>query len=110
MVPVSRMLIFYCGLELEDESLWFGFLAGVGSVPGAVLCEVVGIGSARGASGTVVMALSGFSRWSLLGPSPSLISARESGTVLLCQPWSAWYLRIASSLDWFHVPVASPLR
>ena len=43
-----------------------------------------------GGSGTVVMALSGFSRWSLLGPSPKLINARESGTVLLCQPWSAW--------------------
>ena len=43
----------------------------------------------RGASGPVVIALSGFSRWSWLGPKPSLIKARESGTVLDCQPWSA---------------------
>ena len=34
----------------------------------------------------VVIALSGFSRWSWLGPKPSLIKARESGTVLNCQP------------------------
>ena len=36
----------------------------------------------------IVMALSGFSRCSESGPSPKRISARESGTVLLCQPWS----------------------
>jgi hypothetical protein len=58
-------------------------------VVGDAVCDVVGMGSARVASGTVVMALSGLSRWSLLGPKPRLISARESGTVLLCQPWSA---------------------
>ena len=73
----------YCGREsLGEEGCG-------GSAAGAVLCDVVGSGSARGGSGTVVIALSGFSKWSLLGPRPSLISARESGTVLLCQPWSA---------------------
>lgn len=36
----------------------------------------------------MVMALSGFSRCSESGPSPKRISARESGTVLLCHPWS----------------------
>src|ERR1039458_3700948 len=70
----------YCGRES------FGLAGGAGSAAGGVLCDAVGSGSARGASGTVVIALSGFSRWSLLGPRPSLISARESGTVLLCQP------------------------
>src|ERR1035441_9017640 len=77
----------HCGRE---ASLWWELGAGAGSVVGGALCDVVGIDSARGASGTVVIALSGFRRWSLLGPKPSLISARESGTVLLCHPWSAW--------------------
>jgi len=36
----------------------------------------------------IVMALSGFSRCSESGPSPKRINARESGTVLLCHPWS----------------------
>ena len=36
----------------------------------------------------IVIALSGFSRCSESGPSPKRINARESGTVLLCQPWS----------------------
>lgn len=36
----------------------------------------------------MVIALSGLSRCSESGPSPKRISARESGTVLLCQPWS----------------------
>jgi hypothetical protein len=36
----------------------------------------------------IVMALSGLSRCSESGPSPKRIKARESGTVLLCQPWS----------------------
>ena len=43
------------------------------------------------------MALSGFSRWSLLGPNPSLISALESGTVLIASRGRpdifAWHLR-----------------
>src|SRR6266581_1232498 len=41
-----------------------------------------------GKRGSEVIALSGFSRCSWSGPSPRRISARESGTVLLCQPWS----------------------
>jgi hypothetical protein len=39
-------------------------------------------------AGDIVMALSGFSKCSESGPSPRRISARESGTVLLCHPWS----------------------
>jgi hypothetical protein len=39
-------------------------------------------------AGDIVMALSGFRRCSESGPSPKRISARESGTVLLCHPWS----------------------
>jgi hypothetical protein len=50
------------------------------------LCDVVGKDAAFGASGDVVIALSGFRSPSLLGPSPNLISARESGTSLVCQP------------------------
>ena len=50
------------------------------------LCELVVSDVAFGATGTVVIALSGFSRWSWLGPSPKLISALESGTVFDCQP------------------------
>ena len=57
--------------------------------PGSALCEVGVKADARGAGASVVIALSGFSRWSWLGPSPRLISARESGTVFDCQPWSA---------------------
>ena len=62
------------GLELVSEL----------AIPG-VLWEGA-VDSVFGALGAVVIALSGLSRWSLLGPSPKLISARESGTVLLCQP------------------------
>jgi hypothetical protein len=58
--------------------------------PGSALCEAGVNDAARGSDGPVVMALSGFSKWSLLGPSPRLISARESGTVFDCQPCSAW--------------------
>lgn len=36
----------------------------------------------------MVMALSGLSKCSESGPNPKRISARESGMVLLCQPWS----------------------
>ena len=54
------------------------------------------IGDARGCCGCEVIALSGFSRCSWSGPRPSLISARESGTTLLCQPLSAWNRTIAS--------------
>ena len=41
-----------------------------------------------GGAGDIVIALSGFSRCSESGPSPKRINARESGTVLLCHPWS----------------------
>ena len=89
--------MIYCGLE---GSWLFGFEGGTGTA-GALLTGaevrstgeddgfVEGMEATRGASGPVVIALSGFSRWSLLGPRPSLIKARESGTVLDCQPWSA---------------------
>ncbi len=48
------------------------------------------MGDAWGELGCEVIALSGFNRCSWSGPNPSLISARESGTTLLCQPLSAW--------------------
>ena len=57
--------------------------------PGSALCDAGVKDAACGAAGPVVIALSGFSRWSWLGPNPRLISARESGTVFDCQPWSA---------------------
>src|SRR5579872_284033 len=82
----------YCGPEgsLAPEVPTGVELGGVtGSGKDGVPVEVAGIECDLGGSGTVVMALSGFRRWSLLGPSPRLMSARESGTVLLCQPWSA---------------------
>src|SRR5260370_24162918 len=94
---VNFLRVIYCGLE---ESWLFGFEGGRGSA-GALLTGaearssreddplVEGMEANRGASGPVVIALSGFSRWSWLGPRPSLIKARESGTVLDCQPWSA---------------------
>jgi len=80
----------HCGL---DESC-SGRVAGAGATggvvftlaPGSALCEVGVNEEARGAAGSVVIALSGFSRWSWLGPSPRLINARESGTVFDCQP------------------------
>ena len=81
----------YCGLAGS-------LAAGVELAAGVALAGVTGVlvagavwelGAADcdfGGSGTVVIALSGLSRWSLLGPRPRLINARESGTVLLCQP------------------------
>ena len=42
------------------------------------------------AAGDMVIALSGLSKCSESGPNPRRISARESGTLLLCQPWSDW--------------------
>ena len=68
-------------------------------VPASALCDAGVNDAALGADGPVVIALSGFNRWSWLGPNPRLINARESGTSFDCQPWSAWYRRIASSLD-----------
>lgn len=81
--------------------MWPGIVAGAGSagegvlvfmrVPGSALCDT-GLCDAEfteavcNASGPVVIALSGFNRWSWLGPSPRLIRARESGTVFDCQP------------------------
>ena len=41
-----------------------------------------------GGAADMVIALSGLSRCSESGPSPRRINARESGTVLLCHPWS----------------------
>ena len=65
-------------------------VAGLEEVSGFDAAGVVGVVGAAdsdfGALGTVVIALSGLSKWSLLGPKPKLMSARESGTVLLCQP------------------------
>jgi hypothetical protein len=52
-----QVLVFYCGRE---ES--FGGGSDAGAVVGNAVCDVVGMGSARGGSGTVVMALSGFNR------------------------------------------------
>ena len=82
----------YCGLEgLLDAAVEPGGADGVaGSAAAGAECEVGAADSDFGGSGAVVMALSGFRRWSLLGPKPNLISARESGTVLLCHPLSAW--------------------
>ena len=94
---IGLLRVVHCGLE---ESRLFGLEAGTGSA-GALLTGaevrssreddafVEGMEATRGASGPVVIALSGFSRWSWLGPKPSLIKARESGTVFDCQPWSA---------------------
>ena len=60
--------------------------------------------------GDGMLAVSGFSRPLWSGPRPSLMRARESGVILVCQPLSAWYLVRASFVDWSHVPVGSPLR
>ena len=40
-------------------------------------------------AGLEVMALSGLSKCWWSGPNPNAISARESGIILVCQPWSA---------------------
>ena len=80
---------------MEELPLEFGvaagsaLFAGTGATSTRGDVDLLDADATRGASGPVVMALSGFSKWSLLGPRPSLIKARESGTVLDCQPWSA---------------------
>jgi len=52
-----------------------------------------------------------FSRaWEWSGPSPSLMSARESGVTLDCHPLSVWYLAMASWLRASHTPLGSPVR
>ena len=76
---VLRGSCFYCGLPLS-------LVGGVEVAEAGGVCEVGTAESDFGRSGTVVIALSGFSRLSLLGPKPRLIRARESGTVLLCHP------------------------
>jgi hypothetical protein len=55
-------------------------------------------------------AVSGLSNPFLSGPSPSLISARESGTDLVCQPLAPWKRAKASFVDWSQLPVGSPAR
>src|SRR5437660_10993951 len=85
---IDLLRVIYCGLE---ESPRFGVEVGTGSA-GALLTGaegrssreddpfVEGMEATRGAPGPVVLALSGSSRWPWLGPQPSLIQARESGT------------------------------
>jgi len=58
-----------------------------GAVPAAVTRTRVEL--PLGSRGCVVIAVSGFSKCSWSGPSPNRINARESGTLLFCQPWSA---------------------
>ena len=63
------------GVGVDELGLAVG-LGDAGFATGLGLCEVGATGIDFGGSGIVVIALSGFSRWSLLGPSPSLIKAR----------------------------------
>ncbi len=44
------------------------------------------------------------------GPRPSLMRARESGTILVCQPLSDCSFCIAAMLCASHVPVGEPER
>jgi len=102
---------FAAGVDVESDA---GLVAGLGSAlagdilaPEVVLPEVIAAEPAvaefvaldRNAFGLIVLeivlpevvvldviALSGLRRWSLLGPRPSLIKARESGVVLFCHP------------------------
>src|SRR5258708_4510289 len=74
--------------EFGDRALFHswgvGSEAGAGGVTGL---EAEGLDDGFAfAPGAVVIAVSGFSRWSWLGPRPSLISALESGTDLDCHP------------------------
>jgi len=78
----AMALLKLCNLETWNYLCgWLceaGNFSTAGSTATAGCCE-----------GLVVIALSGFSKWSWFGPSPILINARESGTVLFCQPLSA---------------------
>ena len=47
---------------------------------------------------------------SVLGPRPSLIRARESGTSFVCQPLSAWTLVMAATEAASQWPLGSPVR
>src|SRR5438552_13712345 len=47
------------------------------------------VGDAAGAVPRAGSTLSGFSRLSCLGPRPRAMRARESGSTLVCQPWSS---------------------
>ena len=95
-VRILKIYKIYCGIDALWSEVFAGVVAGVGSAgaagfaficaPGSALCETGVEELDRGGNGPVVIALSGFSRWSWLGPSPRLISARESGTVFDCQP------------------------
>ena len=46
----------------------------------------------------------------VLGPRPSLISARESGTSLVCHPLAAWSFSIAACVWVSQWPLGSPVR
>ena len=70
----------YCGLEPFAA----GFVGDTGLAVTGALFEVVGIVSALGATGTVVIALSGLSKRSLLGTKPeSNQSARIRNSLVL---------------------------
>ncbi len=43
-----------------------------------------------------------YSPASCFGPSPSLISARESGVIFDCQPLSVWYFTMAACVSASH--------
>ena len=84
---------FCAGVGIVSEA---GLAAGLGStLPDGAVAALAGVApftaaeldrSALEVVMLEVIALSGFNRWSLLGPRPSLISARESGTSFVCHP------------------------
>src|SRR6185437_1701409 len=49
-----------------------------------------------------------YSPASCFGPRPSLMRARESGVILVCQPLSFWYFTIAACVSASHCPVGLP--
>ena len=85
--------MLYCGPETSCSGNTAGVGAGTEEDAGIVLMRGpgsalwdTGVNDAARATGSVVIALSGFNRWSWLGPSPRLMSARASGTCFDCQP------------------------
>src|SRR5438477_5264007 len=74
---------YLVGSEILDEGVDTA-LAGIEEPAGAADCRAGDLAALDvGRMVWVVMALSGFSKWSLSGPRPRRIRARESGMVLL---------------------------
>src|ERR1700760_2138387 len=86
-------------------------VVGYWAVPEAATKLVVAVAAGSGAAETVLKLAPAealmAAEWS--GPRPNLIRARESGAILVCQPWSPWNLSMAAWVSASHREEGSPV-